>query len=352
MNRRKFLRNSATLTIASAVGVKSLMASKLISDENVIKPKKLKAGDTVGLIAPGSYITNEELVSTIANLETLGFKVRYSKYILEQNGYLSGNDEQRAYDIHEMFADKNIKGILCARGGYGCMRILDLLDYELIKNNPKCFIGFSDITALLYGIYQKTGLVCFHGPVGISSMNDYTLDYLKKTVMEKRNSLVIKSAVEENEETNSAYKKYVITSGSAEGILVGGNLSIVAALVGTPYFVGLENKILFLEEIGEEPYRIDRMLTQLILSGEMKKVKGIVLGVFRDCESKEEDPSYEKSFSLSQVLFDRLQNLGVPVMYGMSFGHIRNKITIPFGVKAKLDTKNQTLTLKENSVVN
>lgn len=351
MNRRKFIRNSVALTIASALGAKSRFKER--EEQNIIiKPKKLKAGDAVGLIAPGSYISEQELLTSITNLESLGFKVKYSKYILEQNGYLSGNDEQRVYDLHEMFTDKNIKGIFCARGGYGCMRILNLLDYDLIKNNPKSIIGFSDITALLYAIYQKTGLICFHGPVGISSMNDYTLNYFKKTIMEKRNSLLLKNAREENEETDPTYNKYVITSGVAEGILVGGNLSIVAALVGTPYFVGLENKILFLEEIGEEPYRIDRMLTQLILSGEMQKVKGVALGVFRKCESKEIDPSFEKSFSLSQVLFDRLQNLGVPVMYGMSFGHIRNKMTLPFGIRAKLDTKNQTLTLLENCVTN
>ncbi|MBN1637669.1 MAG: LD-carboxypeptidase [Ignavibacteriales bacterium] len=352
MNRRKFLKSTAALTAASSITLSSRIFAQDMDERKVIKPAKLNIGETLGLIAPGSYITPDELAESISHLEKLGFKAKYPKYILEQNGYLAGTDKQRVEDLHEMFEDNNVKGIICARGGYGCMRILDLIDYDLIKNNPKCLIGFSDITALLYAIYEKTGLVCFHGPVSISSTNDYTLYYLRKIVMDVNNKLTIKNAKEENEETDEIYGKYVINRGVAEGILVGGNLSLVAALVGTPYFVGLENKILFLEEIGEEPYRIDRMLTQLLLSGELGKVKGVALGVFRKCQVKEVDPSFDKSFSLREVLFDRLKNLGVPVMYGMSFGHIRNKITIPFGIKAKLDTNNQTLTLLENSVVN
>jgi muramoyltetrapeptide carboxypeptidase len=345
MQRRDFIKSISTAAVMTA-------APKIYSSAEPkakIKPPRLKPGDTLGLIAPGSYISEDELKDSKENLEKLGYKVLYNDRILSKTGYLAGTDVSRAEEINSMFANKEVDGIICARGGYGCSRILPLLDYELIKNNPKILIGYSDITALLNAIYSETGLVTFHGPVGISSFNEFSVTYFNEVLVHPEKDLVLISAKGEDEKDNNGIK--TIVSGKAVGELVGGNLSVLNSLIGTKYDFNGEGKIIFLEEIGEEPYRIDRMLTQLIQSGKFDKAAGIAMGVFKDCEPKEKDPSFSTSFSLMEVLFDRLSNLKIPVIYGMAFGHIKNKFTLPVGIKAELDTVSQTITLLENSVI-
>jgi muramoyltetrapeptide carboxypeptidase len=345
MHRRDFIKSISTAAVLTA-------APKIYSlgePKAKIKPPILKPGDTLGVIAPGSYISEDELKDSKENLEKLGYKVLYNDRILSRTGYLAGTDVSRAEEINSMFANKEVDGIICARGGYGCSRILPLLDYELIKNNPKVIIGYSDITALLNAIYSETGLITFHGPVGISSFNDFSVTYFNEVLVHPEKDLVLISAKGEDEKDNNGIK--TIVSGKAVGELVGGNLSVLNSLIGTKYDFNGEGKIIFLEEIGEEPYRIDRMLTQLIQSGKFDKAAGIAMGVFKDCEPKEKDPSFSTSFSLMEVLFDRLSNLKIPVIYGMSFGHIKNKFTLPVGITAELDTINQTITLLENSVI-
>jgi muramoyltetrapeptide carboxypeptidase len=280
-----------------------------------------------------------------------------------RKGYLGGTDQQRAEDLNAMFADENIKGIFCGRGGYGSGRILPYLNYDLIRSNPKVFIGFSDITALLYGIFGKTGLVCFHGPMGGSEYNDYTTKNLKTVVMEppvppltnalRNDTAQIPNTVAgylEIMKENKILPEEVqtISQGTAEGILVGGNLSLMSALNCTAYDLDFRDKLVFLEEVGEAPYRIDRMLTQLLQTeGKLRSAAGIVLGRFNDCEAEDLD----RSLSLYETLHDRLSGLGIPVLYGLSFGHINKNLTIPFGIKAKLDTEAQTLTLLEAGVL-
>jgi len=346
MNRKKFIKN-----ISSAVAISSLPFvnfGKPSSTPNKIKPPRLKKGDTLGLVTPGSYITEEELEDSIKSLEGLGFRVAYSKNILDRNGYFSSLDNERAAEFNKMFERKDVKGIVCARGGYGCSRILPLLDYDLIKSNPKVLTGYSDITALLCGIFVKTDLVCFHGPVGISSFNEFSVKYFDDILIHPKEKLTLFS--EYDEEDWEGKNITPIKSGKAEGELIGGNLSVVVSLIGTEFDIDTSGKIIFLEDIGEEPYRIDRMLTQLIQAGKFEKAAGVALGVFKDCESKKENPSFDSSFSLMEVLFDRLSNLNIPVIYGLSFGHIKNKFTLPLGVNAELDVDNQTLTLLETAV--
>jgi len=345
MRRRDFIKSVSTAVALTAVP----NIYPAVSTKEKIKPPRLKPGDTLGLISPGSYISEDELKESKNNLEKLGYNVFFTEKILSRYGYLAGTDEERADEVNSMFANKKINGIVCTRGGYGCARILPLLNYELIKNNPKVLIGYSDITALLNGIYSKTGLVTFHGPVGISSFNEFSVTYFDEMLVHPFKDLILISAKEENEIDEN--KVITIVSGKAVGELVGGNLSLVNSLIGTKYDFNGEGKIIFLEEIGEEPYRIDRMLTQLIQSGKFDKAAGIAMGVFKDCGPKEKDPSFSKSFSLLEVLFDRLANLNIPVIYGLSFGHIKNKFTLPIGIKAELDTINQTITLLENSVI-
>ena len=353
MQRRNFLKtisSAAALTALSPfTGLTNNLGVSKSSSVSVIKPARLKKGDTLGLIAPGSFIDENELKESAGNLEALGFKVVYTNNILARDGYLAGTDKQRADDINEMFLRKDVNAIVAARGGYGCTRILPMLDYKAIKDNPKILVGYSDITALLFAIFRKTGLVCFHGPVGISTFNNFSVDNFTDVLIHPHNRLTLYDANEKN--NDDAYKPVTIRSGKAKGQLAGGNLSLVVSVIGTPFDVDTEGKILFLEEVGEEPYRVDRMFTQMLEAGKFDKAAGVALGVFSGCKPKASESGISSSFSVLEVLFDRLFNLNIPVVYGMSFGHITNKFTIPFGVEAEMNSLEQTITLLEPAVI-
>lgn len=347
MNRKKFLTTASAAAILAMAPFKQAIGADRKKKIKTIKPPRLKVGDTIGLISPGSFISEKELSESKDNLTKLGFNVIEGKNVLARLGYLGGKDVQRAEDVNEMFANKDVKAIVCTRGGYGCSRILPLLDYDLIKHNPKILVGYSDITALHYGIYSQTGLVCFHGPVGTSTFNEFSVKNFTDVLINPTDSLLLNNAIPEKD--TEYYTPKTIRAGKAEGVLTGGNLSIVVSLVGTSYDIDTDGKILFLEEVGEEPYRVDRMLTQMEQAGKFNKVKGIALGVFTKAESKIE--SYSQSLSLFEVLNDKLSNLGVPVIYGMSFGHIVNKFTLPIGIKCILNVEEKTLSLKEKAVL-
>jgi muramoyltetrapeptide carboxypeptidase len=358
MNRKKFITSLSAASFGATVfpisKLKSLKSESrdlegLFNDEPpIIKPPGLKSGDKLALVAPGSYISEEELQDSIKNLSQLGFETAYSEKILLQNGYFAGTDKDRAEDLMKMFSDKSIKGIVCARGGYGCTRILPLLNYDLIRKNPKVLIGYSDVTALLYGIYKKTGLITFHGPVGISTFNDYSVNNFNKVLINPERASIFKNS--KSGDDDNIYGVTTIVKGKKKGRLVGGNLSIIVSLIGTEYDIDYSGKIIFIEEVGEEPYRIDRMLTQMIQSGKFNNASGIMMGIFRKCEVKEENASFSKSFNLMEVLKERLGSLKIPVVYGMSFGHVKDKFTIPFGALAELDSDEQTFTLLEKAV--
>lgn len=349
MKRRNFIKTISAASIATAaVKANTFTNSSFYRNKEVIKPPRLKKGDKLAITTPGSYISNKEKEKSIENLESLGFEVVYSDKLMLMNGFFSGNDKERAEDINEMFERKDIKAIVCARGGYGCARILPHIDYNIIKENPKVFIGYSDVTALLYGIYKETGLITFHGPVGISTYNDFSNKYLEQVLIKPSEELELDSSFSEN--NDNIYGLTTISSGIASGELIGGNLSIVTSLIGTDYDIDTKGKIIFLEEYIEEPYRVDRMLTQMIQAGKFNEAAGIALGVFKYCESKEENPSFTNSYNLMEVLIDRISGLGIPVVYGLSFGHVKDKFTIPFGIKAELDANNFKLKLLEAAV--
>lgn len=349
--KRRFFHQSllAGLTFGAFFTAPKIgFSNKELPYPNRKKAKRLKKGDTIGLISPGSFVSDEGLEKAITNLESLGFKVKLSKHIRAQRGYTAGTDAQRLEDLHEMFADDTIQGIWCVRGGYGCGRLLAQIDYKLIKKNPKVLIGYSDITALLQAIYSRTGLVCFHGPVGASTFTDYTIEHLRNTLMtEDKGTYTIALAKSQQKNENTAYQTRVIRPGRATGRLIGGNLSILASLEGTEFGLNVKDRLLFIEDIGEKPYRIDRMLTQLRQSCDLSQAAGIILGVFEDCEAGEDD----LSLSLQETLEDRLADLDIPILYGFSFGHISDQCTLPIGVKATLDTTEQTLTLEEGTVL-
>jgi len=346
MNRRKFSKIIPLALLGSSCATNPTPTNKEIK---IIKPNRLKKGDTIGLITPGSYIDDTGLEKAVNNIESLGFQVKLAKNIRAERGFNAGTDAQRLADLHDMFADKKVQGIWCARGGYGCSRLLPNINYKLIKNNPKVLIGFSDITALILAIYKETGLVGFHGPVGSSDFTDYTKEYLTKVLIEPQEKLTINLSTEHEElaKTNKVYQTTTIRGGQATGQLVGGNLSLLAPLAGTKYQPNIKGKLLFIEEIGESPYRIDRMLTQLRQSYPLRDAAGIILGVFRGCEMK----GGSRSLSLIDTLKDRLGDLNIPVFYGAAIGHIANNMTLPIGGKASFDADNGLITLLEKGVI-
>ncbi|MGE5355728.1 MAG: S66 peptidase family protein [Deltaproteobacteria bacterium] len=310
-----------------------------------IKPKKLKPGDTIGLITPASPISEEAFSRTLKNLESLGFNYKTGDNIFKKYGYLAGEDMGRVDDIHKMFSDPEIDAVWCIRGGYGTTRILNNIDYSLIKNNPKVFIGYSDITALHIAIYRKTGLITFHGPVASSEFTEYTIRCFRNLFFE--NFTAIGNFENADNDSGDTLRHNIIVPGRMEGRLMGGNLSLLTALAGTEFQMPSENHIIFIEDIDEKPYRIDRMLTQLIDSSFLQKASGILLGIFKGCEAK---PDEKNTLQLNETLVDRLSMLGIPVFYGFSFGHIDNHCTIPVGIKAGFDTENQILFFKEKAL--
>jgi muramoyltetrapeptide carboxypeptidase len=300
----------------------------------IIKPKKLNRGDIIGIISPSSPVSDKvKLDRGVSYFEKMGYRVKVGANAMKEWGYLAGTDEERVEDIHNMFLDKEVKLIICLRGGYGASRLLDKIDYSIVKNNPKIFCGYSDITVLQNAFYHKTGLVTFAGPMAgvdfYKEISKFTEQNFWKAVS---SSEPIKLDCPDGERLNS-YR-----NGIAEGRLVGGNLTLFSSLIGTEYMPDSEGKILFLEEVGEAPYRIDRMLNQLRLSGFLGKVKGVILGRFKDCV--ENDPQ-RKSLKLEEVMENYFaKNFHAPVIYHLSHGHIKDNLTLPIGVNIKIDGNN------------
>lgn len=311
----------------------------------------LRSGDTIGVVAPASGIGDEEIRGARLILEGLGFKVKMGKYLTKGFGYLSAQDKERADDFMQMVQDPQVKCIMAVRGGYGVMRILPLLDFQVIRNNPKVIIGYSDITALVCAVYQKCNMVTYHGPVAFSNFDSYTNDSFKRVLMGTKPAGTFSQSDEfQNNLIFSEAKATTLVGGRATGKLIGGNLYLLTSLMGTPFEPDFKGKILFIEEVGEEPYRVDRMLTQLRLAGKLKECAGIALGRFIKCELTEKPDQFQIITSLEQVLTEELRQYGVPVVYGLPIGHVKSKLTVPIGVNAELDAYNKTLTIIESAV--
>jgi muramoyltetrapeptide carboxypeptidase len=298
--------------------------------------KRLREGDTIGLVAPAGIEKLEKIERGIEKLKSLGFNIKQGKHIYDKWGYFAGKDEDRAQDIMDMFEDDDVDMVLCVRGGYGAMRLLPYMNFSKIKRNPKIFMGYSDITVFLNAIYEKEELITFHGPMLSSDLEvKETLDSFTNTLMKGYEPYNILNP--ENIPMISNTDK------SAEGRIVGGNLSLICGMLGTPYEIDIKNKILFIEEVGEVPYRTDRMLSQLQLSKKLEKCAGIILGQFTDCdEEKGED-----NFILSEILEDRIMSLNKPVLKNVMSGHDNPKLVIPIGAKAKLDCKDGKIEILE-----
>ena len=314
----------------------------------LIKPPRLRQGDTVALVAPGGYTTEKSIAKARANIEKLGLRVREGAFLREVNGNYAGTVHQRLLDLHAAFADPEIKMIWPIRGGSGCISLLAQLDYALIRANPKILLGYSDITALHLAIHKHAGLVTFHGPVASSTMSDYSTEHMLAVLSDPQPAYTIPMALENSRRALEAphFAMRTVHGGVATGPLMGGNLSLVAALAGTPYAADFEDSILFLEEVNEAPYRIDRWMTQLDLSVGFAKAAGVMIGICEDCGPEHEDIS----LTLDQTFDIHLQPLSIPAVTGYSIGHIRNQFTIPMGLRATLDTERQTVTLLEPAV--
>jgi muramoyltetrapeptide carboxypeptidase len=280
-----------------------------------------------------------QIERAVRNIESLGLRVRTGANIRLRRGNYAGTPHQQVEDFHAMARDREVKAIWCGRGGSGCSLLLPLLDYALIRAHAKVIVGMSDVTALHLAILRRAGLVTFHGPAAISTFSDYSVTYLRAAFMEPRPSYTVSGAAGGTEVT--------LTPGAATGPLVGGNLSVLTALVGTPYAARMAGAIAFLEDIDEAPYRINRMLTQLVRSGELTRAAAVMFGGCTACTV----PEGEATLTLEETLRDRLEPLHVPAAMGLSFGHVTRHFTMPLGIRARFDAAERTLTILEPAVV-
>jgi len=316
----------------------------------LLKPERLCSGDTVGIVAPSSPPQDPAAVDrAVEAVQRMGFVPKLAKNIRDRHGFLAGGDRERAADLMQMFEDKTVKGIICLRGGYGSARLLNLLDYEIIRRHAKVFSGFSDITSLHCAFAKKVNMISIHAPMlngGLQSEDvpEFTRASFLRTVMEAKpaGSIVC------------GYDKASISTvrcGVAEGRLIGGNLSVLCAAIGTPFEPSFKGKILFIEDVNEQPYRLDRMLTQLLNTGLLRHLAGVAVGVNKDCEDDGKDKVIEEyRQSPADVMAERLHSLGVPVVMGLPFGHVAFNATIPVGARARLDADNGDLIILESTV--
>lgn len=308
-------------------------------------PPLLQPGDTIMFVSPAGPPERELCERAKQRIEDLGYKVTWREDMFDVEGYLAGSDQRRVAELMQAFNDPEINAILCTRGGYGCMRMLDGLDFEAIRAHPKLVVGYSDITALHAALNRRAGLVSFHGP-GPSSGTGGEKPPTDFTQQALRNALVADATPAEGyliEVPDTVARVGHFGSGKARGRLVGGNLSLVAALEGTPYAVDCEDAILVLEDVGEAPYRIDRMLQQLKLTGKLPQLRGVVLGRFTEDTKSEDKLTEDDRFNTNGVLRQYFEGLGVPVLSNFPLGHVAENCTLPLGAEAEIDAEAGTI---------
>lgn len=307
-----------------------------------VKPSALRPGDTIGVVSPSSYKALEALQPGIDKIRQRGYRLLFGEHAFDRRGYLAGEDRDRAADLNAMFANPEVKAVLCTRGGYGASRILDYLDWDLIRAHPKPLIGYSDITTLHLAFLRQTEMVVFYAPMIITLARDVSplvVDNLFD-LLEKPQPLGTYDTREGNVQT--------LVPGVVEGELTGGCLCLVTAACGTPEQVDARGKILCLEDVDEPPYAVDRMLTQLKRCGVLDEAAGFVIGEITNWEQHVSDPA--ETLTIEQIWQDILVPLGKPTIIGFPFGHVTHPLTLPFGVRARLDATAGTLTLLEPAV--
>ncbi len=334
--RRAFLR-------AGAAGLATLLAHQRVAAATppLLKPPRLKPGDTVGLINPVSLPLSRADAGTVGEaLRGIGLRVTCGAYL---DGSVS--DEQRAREVNALFADEAVNALLPVRGGWGSARLLPHLDYDLIRSNPKVLMGFSDVGALLLGIHARAGLVTFHGPMGISAWVPFTVEQMKRVLFQCE-AVKIGEPLAIGTEAGADGAGRTIVPGRARGRLLGGNLTVLSSIVGSPYLDAGPDLILFLEEVREPLSEVSRMLTQLELAGVLRRVRGLVFGQCTRCAA----PQADASLTLDQVLRDQIAPLGIPAWSGALIGHIERQLTLPIGVEVEIDADEKTIQLLEGAV--
>ncbi|MSU65111.1 MAG: LD-carboxypeptidase [Opitutus sp.] len=313
-----------------------------------IKPRRLKRGDTVGLVLPASAHWDPTPIDILLDsLAALGLKGKLGKHVSDRRGYLAGRDEDRAADLNAMFADPEVAAIHCIRGGWGVARLLPLLDWATIAKFPKIVLGFSDITALLLALQAKTGLVAFHGPNGNSAWNAFNVDWMKRVLWNGEAATFANRKETADSLVPVKNRTRTVTPGKGRGRLLGGNLTVLTTIIGSGYLPNFQDCILFFEDVDEEPYSLDRMFTQLKLAGILGQAKGVVWGT---CEKCLPGAGFG-SLTIPDILDDHLKPLGVPVFSGAMIGHVERQFTLPLGVQVELDADAATLTMLESAVV-
>ena len=307
---------------------------------NMIKPKPLRRGDTIGLVGISGAMHEAEtkFEKMLEAIDALGYKVIIADSCREEYGYLSGTDESRARGLNQMFRDDRVDAVVCMRGGYGVARMLEGVDFDAIRANPKILLGYSDITALHTAIHEKAGLVTIHGPMPDRTwmeFNDFTRESMLRALTSTEPLGLLSNP--------PGMEPQCVVPGRCEGLLVGGNLTLIASACGTPYALDTEGKVLLLEDVGEYIYRLDSMLTQVRQAGLFEKCAGVVLGGFTNCTEE-----YERyALHLEDIIRDIIVPAGKPVLANMSIGHTEKKITVPLGVRCAVDAEAGTLVMTE-----
>lgn len=349
MQRRKFIQNIGIGSLAFPLASFFRIDNITPYNNSVIIPQGLKEGDTVGIVSPSSAIFESEPYEIAKeNLEAMGLKVKFGEFVKGRYGHLAGTDEERAGELNNMFRNDSIQAIMALRGGSGAARILDKLDYETIKKNPKIFIGYSDITALHLAIYEKTGLVTYHGPLAVSTWNSFSFSHFKRLLFDKEKITFTNPTDKGDKLVQTENRIRTIQPGEATGRLIGGNLSVLTGIMGSEYFpTNWENNILYLEDVGEQIYAVDRMMSQLQLGGVLDKISGFVFG---KCTSCNPGGSGYGSLTMEEVIDHYIKPLHIPAFSGAMIGHINDNITIPNGLKAKINATNGSIELLETPV--
>ncbi|MCX7984591.1 MAG: LD-carboxypeptidase [Bacteroidetes bacterium] len=311
---------------------------------DILKPVRLKKGDVIGVVAPASRVTAEEKVHKgVEYLEKLGYRVELGKHVFDLHGYCAGRDEDRAADFNAMVLNPSIKAIFTIRGGYGTPRILHLIDYRALRRNPKVIVGYSDISALQLAIFKKAGLVTFSGPmIGVEMWNDMdplTEEHFWRLITSSKKIGVL--------QVDSSTPLDVVKRGYTQGTLVPTNLSLMLSLLGTQYFPVLKKSILVVEDVDEEPHRIDRMFAQLFHANVLRELAGLIFGTFVACEADDDEPH----FTLEQVLREYAQYIKGPVLARFPYGHIPRKVTLPIGLRATINTSKRRVVIDESAVL-
>jgi muramoyltetrapeptide carboxypeptidase len=350
MQRRNFLAGvgaACTLPLLH----RTAFGQRQSNAANLIRPKALKLGDTVGLITPATEVPDpDRLALAERTINYFKLRMKRGRNVGKHFGTYRESLDARLDDLHAMFRDPEVKAIFCIRGGYASAHLLDRIDYDLIRRNPKIFLGYSDITAMHLAINKIARLVTFHGPIVLSRFTDYTQQHFRKALFETAPIGQVTNPPESNE-LRPAHTLRTIRPGTATGALIGGNLSLISTTLGTPYEIDTRGRILFLEDVEEQAYSIDRMLTQLRLAGKLDQAAGIIWGECQDCGPRAYQPSMVLPFSVAEVVDNILGTLKVPVLSGLTIGHTNDQLTLPLGVAATLDAGAGTLEIKEAGVV-